>query len=221
MAGTRRINRSFVLLTAVILAAASHARASGVGHDGPPQEMCGLCHGYDGVSRMSKFPRLAGQKSAYIEKQLRDFLAGRRENDGGQMAGIVTEISEAQFAEAARYFSELEPPPPIESDGSAESASTAVSLVQDGDERRGIPACASCHMPQPQRSSGAIPEHAPYLSAQHPDYLVKQLRDFRDGTRENDSTGIMAAIAKALSDAEIDALGTYLASLPREVSHAN
>jgi cytochrome c553 len=221
MAATRRINGSLVLLTAVILAAASHARASGVGHDGPPQEMCGLCHGYDGVSRMSKFPRLAGQKAAYIEKQLRDFRAGLRGNDGGQMAGIVTEISEDQYAEAARYFSELEPPPPIEPDGSARSASTAVSLVQDGDETRGIPACASCHMPQPEQSLDPAAAHAPYLTAQHPDYLVKQLRDFREGERGNDSTGIMATTAKSLTDAEIDALGIYLASLPREVSHAD
>ena len=206
------------MLTAFFLGS-PHALASGVGHDGPPQEMCGLCHGYDGISRMSKFPRLAGQKAEYIEKQLRDFLTGRRGNDGGQMAGIVTEISEEEYAEAARYFSELEPPPPVEPEGVAESASTAVSLVQDGDERRGIPACASCHMPQPRQSSGAIPAHAPYLTAQHPDYLVKQLRDFREGERENDSTGTMATIAKALTDAEIDALGIYLASLPREVSH--
>jgi cytochrome c553 len=170
---------------------------------------------------MSKFPRLAGQKAEYIEKQLRDFRAGRRDNDGGQMAGIVTEISEDQYTEAARFFAELEPPPPIEPDGSAKSASTAVGLVQDGDERRGIPACASCHIPQPEQPSDAIPAHAPYLSAQHPDYLAKQLRDFREGARANDSTGTMVAIAKSLTDAEIDALGTYLASLPREVSHAD
>jgi cytochrome c553 len=76
-------------------------------------------------------------------------------------------------------------------------------------------------MPQPEQSLDPAAAHAPYLTAQHPDYLIKQLRDFREGERGNDSTGIMATIAKALSDAEIDALGTYLASLPREVSHAD
>ena len=48
--------------------------------------------GLDGISATAKFPKLAGQKKAYIEKQLSDFLAGNRTNDGGQMASIVTEI---------------------------------------------------------------------------------------------------------------------------------
>ena len=75
-------------------------------------------------------------------------------------------------------------------------------------------------MPSPQRRPEAAFAHAPYLTAQHPDYIIKQLQNFRDGERGNDATGIMAKIARSLSDAEIETLGTYLASLPREVSHA-
>ena len=188
------------------------AHASGLGYDGPPaQEICSLCHSLDGVSRMSKFPRLAGQKAHYIEKQLADFLAGARSNDGGQMAAIVTEIEPAQFKEAAAYFSSLTPPPPVIPEDGKGPAPAVVSLVDDGDPGRDIPACASCHMPE----SAA----APYLTSQHADYIAKQLRDFRSGERANDTTSRMTAIAKALDDREIDALAAYLASMPRTGSH--
>jgi cytochrome c553 len=32
-----------------------------------PWEICGLCHSLDGISKMSKFPMLAGQKPAYLK----------------------------------------------------------------------------------------------------------------------------------------------------------
>ncbi|NJM34167.1 MAG: c-type cytochrome [Rhodomicrobium sp.] len=89
------------------------------------------------------------------------------------------------------------------------------------DPARGIPACASCHQPGSLAYSLTAPPYAPYLTAQHADYIAKQLRDFREGRRENDATGKMAAIVKALSDTEIDSLGDYLASIPRRTAHAD
>ena len=76
-----------------------------------PQALCGLCHSLDGVSRMSKFPKLAGQKAAYIKKQFLDFHAGRRANDGGQMSGITREIDTAAIDGVAQYFAQLPAPP--------------------------------------------------------------------------------------------------------------
>ena len=118
-----------------LLIASSAARSDGLGDPGePPQEICGLCHGLDGVSRMSRFPRLAGQKAAYIEKQLGDFRAGRRANDGGQMAAIVTEINDSQVKQVARYFSSLPPPPPAQNEESKAERDEASRLFKDGDE---------------------------------------------------------------------------------------
>ncbi len=205
-------------VAALALGAASPAGASGLGYDGaPPHEMCALCHSLDGISRMSRFPRLAGQKAAYIEKQLRDFREGLRRNDGGQMASVVTEIEEAQIAEVAAYFSTLPAPPPIEADAAPEPA--AARLFGEGDAARGVPACASCHMPDPSGEPPPAARIAPYLTAQHADYLAKQLRDFRRGDRNNDRTGSMAAIAKALTESEIEALAAWLAARPRKASH--
>jgi cytochrome c553 len=76
---------------------------------GLPWEICGECHGLDGVSPVARFPSLAGQRPAYIVKQLRDFRDGRRANDGGQMAANVSDIGEADLAKALAYFSALLP----------------------------------------------------------------------------------------------------------------
>jgi len=53
------------------------------------------------------------------------------------------------------------------------------------------------------------------LKAQHAGYLAKQLRDWRSGERRNDSSQIMPAVAAKLSDRDISALATFLASQPR------
>jgi cytochrome c553 len=46
----------------------------------------------------------------------------------------------------------------------------------------------------------------PRLAAQHPDYLVKQLKDFRDGRRKSET---MTDMAKDLRDDDIAGLAAY------------
>lgn len=176
-----------------------------------PWEVCALCHGLDGISRMPKFPRLAGQRAAYIEKQLHDFRAGRRRNDGGQMEAVVTEISEAEIPVVAAHFSHSMPPEPVKADVEPKALERARKLFETGDAGAGVPACKNCH-----GSSPSGPVAGPRISAQHPDYLAKQLRDFRSGERANDETGSMPEIAGKLTDTDIDALAAYIAALPRE-----
>lgn len=196
----------------------SPAWPDGLGYENqPPQELCGLCHGLNGISATSKFPKLAGQKKAYIEKQLKDFLAGNRSNDGGQMASIVTEIPPEKFKDVATYFSGLEPPPPADENEAAlsdDEKAHARRLVEDGRPEKGIPACASCHL----ETNSALP-YAPRLTAQHRNYLQKQLNDFREKNRDNDTTGTMQKIAAALDKSEITILAAYLAATPRARSH--
>ncbi|MCX8017291.1 MAG: cytochrome c4, partial [Rhodocyclaceae bacterium] len=67
--------------------------------------------------------------------------------------------------------------------------------------------CALCHGPEGESASAVYPR----LAAQHPDYLQKQLRDFRDGRRKSDTMGEMA---KDLNDEDIALLARYFASKP-------
>lgn len=65
--------------------------------------------------------------------------------------------------------------------------------------------CALCHGPEGESASAIYPR----LAAQHPDYLQKQLRDFRSGQRASET---MADMAKDLSDEDIAALAAFFAS---------
>ena len=64
--------------------------------------------------------------------------------------------------------------------------------------------CANCHGTD-GRSRGVIPS----LAGQDKATLVQQLKDFRDGKRPST---IMQQLAKGYSDAQIDAVASYLAA---------
>jgi cytochrome c553 len=64
--------------------------------------------------------------------------------------------------------------------------------------------CALCHGPEGESANAVYPR----LAAQHPDYLQKQLKDFRDGRRVSDP---MSEMAKDLKDDDIVALAVFFA----------
>jgi cytochrome c553 len=190
----------------------SLARADMIVTDGmQPWEACAECHSLDGISVMARFPKLAGQRPDYIAKQVRDFREGRRGNDGGQMATIAGEIDDEALAKSAAYFAGLTAPPPDASlSAESEEWRRGAAIYRDGEAASGIVKCSSCHDdPESKRPD------APLLKAQHAAYLAKQLRDWRSGERNNDSSQTMPAIAAKLSDRDIAALATFLASQPR------
>lgn len=168
--------------------------------DAAPWETCGECHGLTGISPVPRFPHLAGQDRAYIEKQLRDFRAGRRGNDGGQMSGSTAGLTEETIGLVAAHFGAQVPPPATPGPANGD----ARPLIERGDPARGLPACNACHS-----ATGT-----PRLGGQHAGYLAKQLDDFRTGRRSNDGDGVMRAVAAALTDAEIQALARTLAASP-------
>jgi cytochrome c553 len=205
----RRRWRATVALIAVG-SMVSLARADMIVTDGMQSwDTCAACHSLDGISVMARFPKLAGQRPDYIAKQVRDFRDGRRGNDGGQMAAIASEIGDDELAKTAAYFAALPAPPP---DASLATKTAewrrGAALYQDGDAAAGIVRCRSCH-----DEAEADRPRGPFLKAQHAAYLTKQLRDWRAGARTN---GVeMPPIAAKLSDGDIAALATFLASQPR------
>jgi cytochrome c553 len=197
------------LLTTLAILVGGGAEADMIDGSGmAPWDVCGGCHGLDGTSPSPRFPKLAGQPAAYLEKQIRDFLSGARANYCGRMRTVVTEIAAEDIPKVAAYFATLPPPSPTGGAGppSAAEAALASGLVERGREAAGLPPCRACH---------GIDAPAPPLGAQHRAYLAKQLREFRSGARANDPAGVMAAVARRLDGPEIDALASYLAAQPR------
>jgi cytochrome c553 len=74
-------------------------------------------------------------------------------------------------------------------------------------------ACAVCHG---QNGLSVAPD-APHLAGQPAIYLAAQLRAYRSGKRAHE---VMAVMAKPLSDADIDNLAAWYASIAIEVKKA-
>lgn len=73
--------------------------------------------------------------------------------------------------------------------------------------------CAACHAAD---GNSAIPVN-PKLAQQHPEYLVKQLQEFKSGKRAN---AIMTGMATPLSDQDMKNIAAWLASKPNKAGLA-
>ncbi|MCA0244444.1 MAG: cytochrome c4 [Proteobacteria bacterium] len=166
---------------------------------------CIACHGEGGNSVVPMFPRLAGQHAEYLDKQLKDFLAGKRKND--VMAPALAQIKEGDVAGLAAYYA-AQKPTPIKPDNDKLLAA-GKAMYDDGNTQSGVPACVGCH-----QAEGAGNERYPRLAAQFPSYAAAQIKAFKSGARNNDRAKVMRAVAERMTDDEIAAVSEYLASLP-------
>lgn len=65
---------------------------------------CSACHNDDG-SGTAKFPRLAGQHSAYVVQQMMSFKSGYRNNDSREvMRAVAKRMSEEEIRAVAEYI---------------------------------------------------------------------------------------------------------------------
>jgi cytochrome c553 len=76
-------------------------------------------------------------------------------------------------------------------------------LYNNGDPQRGVIGCASCHGPEGKSAAGAWPK----LAGQHSAYTIKQLKNYKDGTRAN---AIMAGMSAALTEQDMANIAAYL-----------
>lgn len=171
-----------------------------------PYERCASCHGLDGNSRASRFPRLAGQDPVYLKKQLTDFRTGRRTNDEGAMS-IAETLTDPEVDTVARYFAEQSPS--AMAGEICRDAALGRQIYLQG--RSGVAACVSCHGATVRSALGA-----PLIDGQHADYLQKQLIDFKRDARRNDPDRAMHRIAAALTRDEIRAVVAFASRLPPE-----
>lgn len=69
-------------------------------------DLCSMCH-LGNFSGQNEIPRVAGQHYAYIKKQLEDFRAKRRTNDGGNMTSVAATLTDAEIDNLAEYIANL------------------------------------------------------------------------------------------------------------------
>lgn len=178
---------------------------------------CMTCHGDKGQGNDAMgAPRLAGQGAAYIVKQLSDFAADKRvpSGVGAVMPSFAKELSEQDRRDVAAFVNSLRDTPEFSDLKSMDPKEVGVShqgqtIVKFGVFGK-VSACQSCHG---YNGRGAAPMF-PMIGQQKFTYLVNQLKSWRDGSRANDPSGMMRAVAKGLSDQDIKDVATFLSSAP-------
>jgi len=201
------------LLICLFLGFSASAVAQGDADKGKLKSVtCGACHGVDGNSAISMNPKLAGQHANYLAKQLREFklasqTGGKEGRNNAIMNGMSAALSEQDILDLAAYFSGQES---TSSETSQDSVEQGNKLYVGGDLQRGITACIACHGP---RGNGTSLSGFPDISGQHSDYIASQLKAFRSGDRANSLNGMMADIAKRMTDEDIEVISSYVAGL--------
>jgi len=168
--------------------------------------VCVACHGQDGnLSQLANVPKIGGQNEKYLLKQMQDIKGGVRA--APLMTGMLNALSDRDMADVAAYYASQSRP-----QGAAEEAKVELGqkLYRAGNSSIGVAACSACHSPNGQ---GLASAGYPALSGQDPAYTEMQLKAFRDGTRVNDESQVMVAIAARLNDGEIAALASYVSGL--------
>lgn len=161
---------------------------------------CIGCHGSEGNSEVLIYPNLANQHPEYIAKQLMSFKNKDRVNYAmNQFAGNMTADD---IADMAAYFADpaavanvvsrrIIPAAPITAEVIAGKAKSAT--------------CAACHGADGNSTVAIYPK----LAGQSANYIIKQLQEFKAGTRKNNVMGPMAA---ALSEQDMLEIASYYAA---------
>jgi cytochrome c553 len=67
---------------------------------------CAACHARDGMGR-GKFPRLVGQYTAYLKRQVDAFVKGERSHDEVELRGILNELKETDVQDILAYLTAI------------------------------------------------------------------------------------------------------------------
>lgn len=177
--------------------------------------VCVACHGPEGNSVVPAFPALAGQHAAYLYQSLAGFQ--RRADPASPMTAQVKDLSDTDLRNIAVYFATRTRTARA---ATAAGSSEGARLFREGDSARGIPPCQGCHGAAAggHPLAGRLPryDYYPALAAQHSDYLIARLGQYRDGRITDTSNAqIMRGVAHNLDDAAIRALAEWLAATPR------
>lgn len=140
---------------------------------------CAACHGAQGEGNLAlKAPRLAGQNSVYLERQLNAYKNKQRgyhpdDVQGKVMAQMVQTLSAEDFSLLANYLAELNP--------------DYLDMAFEGDVAAGRQmfneTCRDCHGSQ---ATGLVRLNSANLRILNGEYLRSQLQAYKKGWRGGD-----------------------------------
>jgi cytochrome c553 len=160
-------------------------------------QMCGGCHGENGVPQERTTPVIWGQHQGYLYLNLRDYKRGDRKDD--QMTPVVDLLEREDLMPLAEYFSKKKWP----NLGQPRAAADVAARAQ---RANGSVGCTGCH-----QDSYLGEGTQPRLAGQWKEYLLQSMLDFRTQKRGNNPG--MSDLMKATSEDDLKALAEYLAGL--------
>jgi cytochrome c553 len=177
--------------------------------------MCIGCHGIKGYQasfpEIHKVPMISGQSAKYIAAALNAYKTGDRKHP--TMRGIADSLSDQDISDISAYYEahgKEAGKPALPEQPSRQPNAQVAALLQKA-------ACASCHG---ANMSKPIDPSYPKIAGQHADYMFVALKAYKAGNGQTvgRSNGVMGAIAKQFSNAELKALAGYVSSLDGELS---
>ncbi len=164
---------------------------------------CTWCHGTSAQGYMVA-PRLAGQRPAYLESQIRSFRDHSRDNPFSKqyMWGAVAALDPGSVRDLAAYFATIPAKPA--NDGDKSLIAKGKTIYMDGIPEANIASCYACHGPN---AEGV--RDIPRLGGLAYFYVKARLEQWGQGYHSGMGTP-MPIVARALGPNEIEALASYL-----------
>jgi cytochrome c553 len=170
---------------------------------------CESCHGPQGLGRGSgAAPRLAGQKVDYLYSSLSAYAQQQRFS--GIMQPIAARLNADEMQRLAQHYASLTRTYPIQTSMAFTDAIKRGELIANqGIVKQRVPACNSCHGETDPRNP-VYPE----LSGQYANYIVLQLRLFKQDQRGGTPYAhLMRHVAPNLTEDQMHDVALYYESL--------
>ena len=186
---------------------------------------CAACHGDQGAGgKKGEYPRIAGQRVAYIESQLRNFRSRTRVNIPMFPYTQERELSDEDIKDISAYLAKIELDSKMPTYTGKEDALTKLLMAEkvmiipraEGDLGNGEAIyqkkCATCH-----GKTGKGRGMFPMLVGQYTNYLKRQADLYLKGDRPHDEDGVVGVL-NTLKEQDIQDILAYLTSIqePRE-----
>ncbi|GHF89563.1 c-type cytochrome [Thalassotalea marina] len=162
---------------------------------------CVGCHGQDGNSDVLINPNLADQHPEYLEKQLAAFKANTRHN--ASMNAVAANLTTEDIANIGAYFKDTSAVGEVKASTGKVAVKTLAGDVELGKAKSAT--CVACHNADGNSTVAMYPS----IAGQGEAYLLKQLKEFKSGARDN---AIMAGMVAGLSEDDMQNLAAYFAS---------
>jgi cytochrome c553 len=160
---------------------------------------CFKCHGDNGISRKAGVPSLVGQLPKYLVETMQSYVSDDRklEATNEEMKTALAKLSDAELNQIALYYATR-----------AETLAHAQTPI-DGNPavtKESVARCIRCHG---EDGVGTSPV-SPSIAGQDWTYMVRSLRAYKDGSRDDP---VMGPPARKLEDADMISLSAHYASL--------